>query len=175
MRDDRSAVTMKIATPRGPYFGEATNGGTMASEKGEAVFDRISSEALRDATGRDWDDWLETLDAAGAADWTHKEIVAYLGREHAEDTSSRWRQSITVGYDQARGLRVVGETADTGFQVEVQRTVAATVTEVWDVITSRPSCGWAKGPPSSSPRASGTRFPARAARSGSSSPATACG
>jgi uncharacterized protein YndB with AHSA1/START domain len=117
----------------------------MASEKGEAVFDRISSEALREATGRDWDDWLETLDTAGAADWTHKEIVDYLGREHAEDTSSWWRQSITVGYEQARGLRVVGETADTGFQVGVQRTVAATVTEAWDLITSRPDLWLGEG------------------------------
>ena len=33
---------------------------------------RISPQALRDATGRDWDDWLATLDAAGAAEWNHK-------------------------------------------------------------------------------------------------------
>jgi uncharacterized protein YndB with AHSA1/START domain len=110
----------------------------MASEKGELVLDRISSESLREATGRGWDDWLATLDSAGAADWSHKEIVAYLGREHGEDTSSWWRQSITVGYEQARDKRVVGETADTGFQVGVQRTVAATVPEVWDLITARP-------------------------------------
>lgn len=117
----------------------------MASEKGELVLDRISSEALREATGRDWDGWLATLDDAGASGWNHKEIVAYLAREHAEDTSSWWRQSITVGYEQARGLRVVGETAGTGFQVGVQRTVAATVTKVWDLITSRPDLWLGEG------------------------------
>ena len=117
----------------------------MASEQGDLVLDRISPEALREATGRDWDGWLATLDDAGATDWSHKEIVAYLGREHAEDTSSWWRQSITVGYEQARGLRVAGETADTGFQVGVQRTVAATVPEVWDLITSRPDLWLGEG------------------------------
>ena len=29
------------------------------------MLDRISSDSLREATGKDWDEWLETLDAAG--------------------------------------------------------------------------------------------------------------
>ena len=29
------------------------------------MLDRISSDSLREATGRGWDEWLETLDAAG--------------------------------------------------------------------------------------------------------------
>jgi hypothetical protein len=53
-------------------------------------------------------------------------IVAYLERDHGEATSSWWRQSITVGYEQARGKRVVGETTDTGLQVGVQKSVDAT-------------------------------------------------
>ena len=67
------------------------------------MLDRISSDSLREATGRGWDEWLATLDAAGAADWDHKEIVAYLKREHGDTTTGWWRQSLTVGYEQARG------------------------------------------------------------------------
>ena len=33
----------------------------------------------------------------GARDWEHKEIVAYLEREHPEVISGWWRQSIAVG------------------------------------------------------------------------------
>lgn len=116
----------------------------MADEKGELTLGRVSSESVREATGRGWEEWLEALDAVEAADWDHKEIVAYLEREHRE-VSSWWRQSITVGYEQARGKRIVGETADVGFQVGVQRSVAATVTEVWELITSRPELWLGEG------------------------------
>src|SRR3712207_9511305 len=96
---------------------------TTKAERGELVRDRIANESVREATGRAWDEWLVALDAAGAADLGHKEIVAHLEREHP-DVSAWWRQSITVAYEQARGKRVLGETADAGFQVGVQRTVA---------------------------------------------------
>jgi hypothetical protein len=59
--------------------------------------------------------------------------------------SSWWRQSITVGYEQARGKRAVGETADASFQVGVQRSVAATATEAWELITSRPDLWLGEG------------------------------
>jgi uncharacterized protein YndB with AHSA1/START domain len=64
-------------------------------------------------------------------------------REHTE-VSSWWRQSIAVGYEQARGKRAVGETAG-GFQVGVQRSVAATVTEVWELVVSRPELWLGEG------------------------------
>jgi uncharacterized protein YndB with AHSA1/START domain len=118
----------------------------MASEKeAELTLGRVSSESVREATGHGWQEWLDALDAAGAAGWGHKEIVAYLKREHPEVSSGWWRQSITVGYEQARGKRVVGETADAGFQVGVQRSVAATVTEAWELITSRPELWLGQG------------------------------
>jgi uncharacterized protein YndB with AHSA1/START domain len=115
------------------------------AETKELILSRVSSESVREATGRGWEEWLETLDAAGAADWDHKEIVAYLKREHADSTSSWWRQSITVGYEQARGKRVVGETADTGFQVGVQRSIRATAHEAWELIVSRPELWLGEG------------------------------
>ncbi len=107
---------------------------TMAGERAALTLSRLSSESLREATGRGWEEWLEALDGAGAADWSHKEIVACLEREHPEVSSGWWRQSITVGYEQARGKRAVGETPGAGFQVGVQRTVAATATEAWELI-----------------------------------------
>lgn len=102
------------------------------------MLERISSDSVREATGRGWEEWLETLDAAGASGWSHKEIVAYLEREHADATTGWWRQSLTVGYEQARGKRVVGETAEAGFEVGVRRSVDASVDDVWELLTSRP-------------------------------------
>ena len=116
-----------------------------ANEKGKLTLGRVSSDSVREATGRGWEEWLEVLDAAGAADWDHRQIVAHLEREHPEVGSGWWRQSITVGYEQARGKRVVGETADAGFQVGVQRSVAASATEAWELITSRPELWLGEG------------------------------
>ncbi|MDQ3610035.1 MAG: SRPBCC domain-containing protein [Actinomycetota bacterium] len=117
----------------------------MASEKEELTLSQVSSKSVREATGRGWEEWLETLDTAGAADWDHKEIVAYLEREHPEVGTGWWRQSLTVGYEQGRGKRAVGQTAGAGFQVGVQRSVAATVSEVWELITSRPELWLGEG------------------------------
>jgi uncharacterized protein YndB with AHSA1/START domain len=105
---------------------------------------RISSDSVRKATGRDWDGWLETLDAAGAKDWDHKQIVAHLEREHGEAVSAWWRQSITVEYEQARGKRAAGEKPG-GFDVGVQRSIPAPAAEVWELITSRPELWLGEG------------------------------
>ncbi len=116
----------------------------MAAEEVQRALGRVSEQSVRTATGYGWEEWLEALDAAGAAAWDHKEIVAHLEREHPE-VSSWWRQSITVGYERARGKRAVGETAATGFQVGVQRTTAVGVAEAWDLVTSRPDLWLGEG------------------------------
>jgi len=116
----------------------------MSTER-EARLGRISSEAVREATGRGWREWLEALDAVGAGDWGHKAIVAHLEREHADTVSSWWRQSIAVGYERARGKRTVGQTADAGFQVGVRRSVAAGPAAAWELVTSRPELWLGEG------------------------------
>lgn len=110
----------------------------------ELILNRVSSGSVRNATGRGWEEWLEVLDAAGAADWDHKTIVAHLAAGHPE-VSDWWRQAVTVGYEKARGKRVVGETADAGFQLGVQRSVATTAAQAWALVTSRPDLWLGEG------------------------------
>lgn len=110
----------------------------MTKDRDELTFSRVSSTSLRTATGRGWEEWLAVLDAAGAVAWDHAQVVAYLEREHPELDSGWWRQSITVGYEQARGKRVVGQTADAGFQIGVRRSIAASAQQVWELLMSRP-------------------------------------
>lgn len=111
---------------------------TDAPAKPELTLDRVSSAAIRDATGSGWPEWLERLDRAGADDWDHPTIVAHLERHHGEATSAWWRQTIAVGYEQARGKRQVGQTATVGFQIGVSRTVVAPVPVVWELLTTQP-------------------------------------
>jgi uncharacterized protein YdhG (YjbR/CyaY superfamily)/uncharacterized protein YndB with AHSA1/START domain len=99
------------------------------------VTDRVTDGAVKEATGKDWKAWMRVLDAAGGGELNHKQLVAHLAQQVE---SSWWRQSIAVAYEQARGKRVVGETADTGFQVGVVRTLPVSAQELWRQVATRP-------------------------------------
>ena len=97
----------------------------------------MSDEAVARATGRDWNEWLRFLDDLGAHELNHKEIVALIAGP-GQLSNGWWQQSIAVGYEQARGLRVVGQTSAGGFQIGVQRTLSVPVDMAWDLLTEGP-------------------------------------
>ena len=97
--------------------------------------DGISTEAVKRATGHGWAEWLAILEKAGARDWNHKQIVAYLKANF--ELNGWWQQSVTVAYEKAQGRRVVGQTADAGFQVGVQKTLPIGLDGAWTLLSSR--------------------------------------
>lgn len=82
---------------------------------------RMSDEALARRTGRAWDEWFELLDEWGASTQRHPEIARWLVEEHNVD--GWWAQTVTVGYEQARGLRVPGQQSDGRFSASASKTV----------------------------------------------------
>lgn len=92
---------------------------------------RVSDEALATATGRDWQGWIAELDGADAARRSHAEIARWLVAEHG--VTGWWAQTITVGYEQARGLRAPGQRAD-GFAVSATKTIAASIERLFHAI-----------------------------------------
>ena len=80
----------------------------------------VGSEAVLKATGRAWEEWLKVLDRAGAKAMPHKDIALMLSRKFK--VPDWWSQMVTVGYEQARGLRKVQEKAD-GFSANASKTV----------------------------------------------------
>lgn len=84
---------------------------------------------MRGGTGRGWDEWFALLDEWGATGRRHGEIAAWLAAEHGVD--SWWTQTITVGYEQERGLRAPGGGRDGLFGASASRTVAASVDRVF--------------------------------------------
>src|SRR6266487_2257104 len=74
----------------------------------------MSDEAIRNRTGRGWEEWFDLLDQWGAAERTHTEIARWVSREHGVNGWSS--QSVTVSYERARGGRAVGEHVD-GFAI----------------------------------------------------------
>ena len=103
----------------------------------EQKFSGVSGEAVRKATGRDWDEWAKFLDGLGAQEKNHKEIVALLAGP-GELSNGWWQQSVAVGYEQARGLRVVGQTADADFQIGAQKTLPVPVDKAWGLLVEGP-------------------------------------
>ncbi|HYX31298.1 MAG TPA: SRPBCC domain-containing protein [Pyrinomonadaceae bacterium] len=89
---------------------------------------RMSNDAVESKTGKNWSRWFKHLDAAGARKMTHQEIVAHLRDKH--DVRSWWQQMIAVTYEQARGLREVGE-KPSGYEISVSRTIDAPVSKAF--------------------------------------------
>ncbi len=105
----------------------------MAKSKSTSKVGGISSEAVVEATGKTWTQWLSLLDKAGAKKMSHKEIVAVVGGRYG--VGPWWRQMVTVGYEQARGLREKHEKPG-GFEIGKSRTIAVSVSSVFGAWTT---------------------------------------
>ena len=89
----------------------------------------VADERVVEATGRGWHAWFRVLDEWGAPTRSHTEIARYLRETHG--VPGWYSQSITVGYERARGLRAPGEKAD-GFAVTATRTVGVPVERLFE-------------------------------------------
>jgi hypothetical protein len=92
----------------------------------------VADERVLEATGRGWEAWFELLDGWGAAGHSHTEIARWLREDQGVD--GWYSQSITVGYERARGLRAPGQRPD-GFAVGASRTVAVPVERLFEAFT----------------------------------------
>jgi hypothetical protein len=88
----------------------------------------MSDDAIRERTGRGWDEWFSLLDAWEAASRPHPDVARWLRDEHGVDGWSA--QSVTVGYERARGLRAPGQRPD-GWSVTASKTVAVPVERLY--------------------------------------------
>lgn len=100
-----------------------------ATEASRARSLRTSATAVKGATGRDYDEWSALLDAWGATDRTHGEIAAWLMDDHG--IGNWWAQTITVDYEQARGMRPPGGGRDGRFEVGASKTVSVPVARLF--------------------------------------------
>ena len=83
--------------------------------------DLVAEASLRKATGRSWDEWFAILDRWGATKRTHTEIARHVAEDHR--IPGWWAQTVTVGYERARGMRLKHQNAQ-GFSVSASKTIA---------------------------------------------------
>jgi hypothetical protein len=97
---------------------------------GKKITEKLSGEVLNAATGKDWNGWFALLDAWAATGHSHSEIARHLVEEH---TVPGWyAQSITVAYEQERGMREVGQSSEGEWQASANKTVNASAADVTD-------------------------------------------
>ena len=90
-----------------------------------------SDARIRERTGRGWEEWFDLLDGWGAAERTHRETARWVAEQLGIHPLAWNAQAITGSYEQARGLRAVGEHA-TGFSITASKTVAVPVERLYD-------------------------------------------
>lgn len=109
-----------------------------------APMTKTSGAALEQATGRDWDAWFALLDAWGGSGQSHTRIARWLVEEHS--VPGWWAQTVTVGYEQARGLRVPGQASDGRFRANASKTVNVPVERLFEAFTDPgPRSDWLAG------------------------------
>ena len=93
----------------------------------------ISSDAVKAKTGKGWEEWFAILDAAGAQSLPHKQIADLLHTVHS--VPGWWTQMVTVGYEQARGLREPNQQGS-GYTANVSRTMDLPAAAIYDAWTN---------------------------------------
>jgi hypothetical protein len=91
---------------------------------------------VRQNTGKGWREWFRILDAWGAKERKHTEVVRYLMEQ--QGVTGWWAQSITTGYERSRGLRAKYQTLGGSFQVSVSKTFLIGVGKLFKVFAEAP-------------------------------------
>jgi hypothetical protein len=87
------------------------------------VANGMSSESVKKATGKTWDEWIALLDKENLGQKPHKEIAEYIYKKHlSHHKTGWWSQMVTVGYEKTKGLRIDNQNA-AGFQISASKTV----------------------------------------------------
>jgi hypothetical protein len=88
----------------------------------------VDDLAIKRATGRDWEEWCDLIDAWPGNARGHPAIAAHIAETYGVD--GWWGQGVTVGYERITGRRVVNQMADGTFSAGKTRTVSVDLGEL---------------------------------------------
>ncbi len=97
----------------------------------------VKEETILEKTGRPWPEWLGVLDTFDVAEHGHTAAAKHLRDAHG--VGAWWSQTLTVRYEQERGLRDIGQMKD-GYEFSVSRTIDATPEAAFAALTT--ADGW---------------------------------
>lgn len=80
-----------------------------------------SDAIIKTRTGCTWERWVKALDRVEAHTWTHAEIARHVHEKYK--IPGWWAQTVTVGYERIKGLRVIGQRRSGAFDATKSRTL----------------------------------------------------
>ncbi len=99
----------------------------------------MADAAVKEKTGRTWEEWTRALDTHGAGEMTHRDIATIVSGTYK--VPDWWSQTVTVGYERIKGLRARGQRRDGTYEAAKSRTYnvpVATLFDAWaDAATRR--------------------------------------
>lgn len=95
----------------------------------------MSDAALKAKTGCTWERWVWALDRARAYEWPHRDIARHVKEKYK--VGDWWCQTVTVGYERIKGLRVVGQRRDGRFEVGRSKTVALPLSRLYRAFSQK--------------------------------------
>ena len=90
----------------------------------------MSDDAVQQKTGSTWKAWVRKLDERGAAELPHRDIARMVSKEFK--VQSWWSQTVTVGYERIRGLRLRGQRRDGSYEATKSRTFNVPIDALFD-------------------------------------------
>ena len=95
----------------------------------------MSNATIKEKTGCDWKKWTDALDYVNAHDWTHTEIARYVHEKFK--VPGWWSQSVTVGYERIKGLRVIGQRRGGDFEASRSKTFNVPMTRLYAAFSDK--------------------------------------
>jgi len=103
-----------------------------------------SDAILKEKTGCTWERWVLALDYKRAHTWPHREIARYVHEKYK--IPGWWAQTVTVGYERIKGLRVVGQRRDGSFETSKSRTFGVPLARLYSAFhDTRTRARWLPG------------------------------
>jgi len=127
-----TARAQVLKKPRKPAPAAITQAERLTRPADYAAVAGMNDAAVKEKTGRNWAEWVRTLDAHDAHAMSHREIAKLVSTTYG--APSWWTQTVTVGYERIRGLRVRGQQRNGTFGATKSRTFdvpVATLFNAW--------------------------------------------
>ena len=80
----------------------------------------MSDAIIKEKTGCTWERWVYALDRHKANELSHRDIAALVKEKYK--VGPWWTQTVTVGYERIKGLRVRGQQRNGTFEMTRSRT-----------------------------------------------------
>ena len=106
---------------------------TSGSQPNYAVLAGLSDAKVKEHTGCDWAKWVYALDRKKAYELTHTELAKLIQEKYK--TPDWWTQTVAVGYERIKGLRVKGQRRDGSYSANKSRTFNVPVERLFEAWT----------------------------------------